>query len=306
MWVILRSVWGLFRWSIWQVIATSILIGGLIFLGNILMTISYNTWVAKEHIQPKLGMYFYLNQWLDQEVEGQTVMSMVEELEEAGLETSFYTKEQAFARLAQHLPAILSDFQNYGVENPLPPTLYVLFANDEDYQMMKSILVRYDGLIDNATELTDGISFDDQEKRIQTTINAMNVIQQWSFVLVGIILCTIIAFLRYALSATITKFRDQLLVEKLLGARGWQIVTPFLLYALLLVCIWFGIFVLWWTWAIHVANSYTLELFNSSFVQLAFPPEGVGMILLKQLWILCGITVVASYWIVSLLLHKVK
>ncbi len=304
--IILRSLWSLLRWSLWQVLATSVLIWWLIFLANILMTVSYNTEVASSHIQPKLWMYFYLNQWLDEEVEGQTVMSMVEELKEAGLDASFYTKQQAFARLSQHLPWILSDFENYWIDNPLPPTLYVLFADDESYQTMKSIIVRYDWLISNSADLTDWMSFSDQEQRIQTTINAMNVITQWSLILVTIIVATIIAFLWYALSATITKFREQLLVEKLLWAYGWQITVPFLLYALLLVCGWFALFLLAGYWAITILDWYSLELFKQSFMSLALPWEWMlADVLLYELWALIWVTLLASFCIVSVLLRRV-
>jgi len=220
--------------------------------------------------------------------------------------TSFYTKQEAFARLAQFLPSVLEDFEDYWIENPLPPTLYVLFTDEEEYQIMKSIMVRYNWLIANSADLTDGVSFDDQEKRIQTTINAMNWIQKWSLVLVLIIVCTIIAFLRYALSATIIKFRDQLLVEKLLGAYSWQVVVPFLFYAVLIVILWYLLFLGWALWAASVADTYTLQLFNKSFIRLAIPVEAVWVAVVRELWILIWITLISSYGIVTSLLHRVK
>lgn len=303
--IIARSVWWLIRGSFWQMLATMFLVWWLLLLWNILMTVSYNTTVVSDTVQPKLWMYFYLNQWLDEEKDGQTVMSMVEELNEAWLETSFYTKQEAFARLSQHLPTILEDFRNYWLENPLPPTLYVLFGTDEQYQIMKAIMVRYDGLIANANELTQWVTFSDQEQRIQTTINVMSGVKQWSIALVGVIMITIIAFLWYALSATILKFREQLLVEKLLWAYGRQVILPFLLYAWVIM-LWGFVLFLWWAMRLSwVADGYTLDMFGKSFTSLALPREWLWKLLLIELWALLWITLVASYGIVVARLRRI-
>lgn len=266
--------------------------------------VSYNTKQASDHIKPKLWMYFYLNQGLDEDVAWQTVMNMVEDLQEAGLETSFYTKEQAFSRLAQQLPSILEDFEAYGIENPLPPTLYVLFSDDREYQLMKSIVVRYEWLVTNANELTAWVNFSDQERRIQTTINAMNVLRYGSLLLVGALAVTLLWFLWYALRSMLVVFKDQVMVEKLLWAYTRQVALPFLLYALVIVSIAYVLFLLWAYWSMHALNGYSLTLFQQPLAQRALPQWGTGYLFLKEYGVVASVTLLASSGIMWFLLRK--
>lgn len=102
---------------------------------------------------------------------------MIDELKEAGLETTFFSKEQAFQRLTAQVPDVLPDLEKYGVDNPLPATIYVTFRSEEEYQIMKSIVMRYEALISNSNDVSSGVRFTQQEERIQTVMNVLLGVQ---------------------------------------------------------------------------------------------------------------------------------
>lgn len=248
-------------------------------------------------------MYFYLqqdNSW--QAAWGS--MQLIQELQDAWLETVYYTQDQAFSRLADYLPSILDDFQEYGLENPLPPTLYVLFSNEEQYQVMRSILVRYSGVISNIDDITQWSSYQEQEQRVQTTINVMNLIHQWGVLLVGWIIIVIVWFLRYILHALLIAFKEQIVLEKLLWAYNRQIALPFVIYGLLIVIVGYLVFLGWAYASLARIDTYTYMLFQQSFRSLALPAQGVWTLLLQEFIVLAGLTALSSSAIVQVLLRR--
>ena len=65
---------------------------------------------------------------------------MMDVLKKAGLEVNFYSKKDAFDVLSKKLPNVIGSLEQYGIQNPLPPTLYVLFDNQKEYESMKKIV----------------------------------------------------------------------------------------------------------------------------------------------------------------------
>ena len=62
---------------------------------------------------------------------------------------TFYSKEDAFNVLEKKLPNVIGNLQQYGIPNPLPPTLYVLFDNQKEYDALKEIVLDYESIIIN-------------------------------------------------------------------------------------------------------------------------------------------------------------
>jgi hypothetical protein len=107
------------------------------------------------------------------------LLELTQDLESIGLRPVYYSKDQAFERLARSLPNIIDDLAKYEIENPLPPTLYVPFSNRESYELLRNVLLEYDDFITNSQELNSQIVFGAQEKRIQSVLSISHTIQ-WS------------------------------------------------------------------------------------------------------------------------------
>jgi cell division protein FtsX len=106
--------------------------------------------------------------------------------------------------------------EKYNIENPLPPTIYVLFDSKQEYEAMKTIVLNYEENIINLTDVTKGLTFGEQEQRVEKVINLMNVIQYLSYFLIAITVIIVISFLGYAIRLNFFRFQKQIEVEKLL------------------------------------------------------------------------------------------
>ena len=132
------------------------------------------------------------------------------------MEVSFYSKDDAFSLLKQRLPEVIGSLEKYNIENPLPPTIYVLFDNKEEYEAMKTIVLNYEDNIINLSDVTRGLSFGEQEQRVEKVINLMNVFQYLSYFLILVTVIIVISFLGYAIRLNFFRFQKQIEVEKLL------------------------------------------------------------------------------------------
>jgi cell division protein FtsX len=106
-------------------------------------------------LRDKLGMYFYIKD----DVANQTsdtykrIINMKSDLESHGLKVMFSSKEDALAFLEKKVPDVVSNFQKFGIENPLPATLYVMFANDNQYNALKTVILKNKDIILNTQDI---------------------------------------------------------------------------------------------------------------------------------------------------------
>jgi len=82
------------------------------------------------------------------------------------LETVFASKEEAFGFLQNRIPNVIENFNRFGINNPLPATLYVMFGSDQEYQSLKNIIVDYKGIISNVADLDQANTLKKQENRV--------------------------------------------------------------------------------------------------------------------------------------------
>lgn len=114
------------------------------------------------------------------------------------------------------MPDVIKNFEKYGIENPLPPTLYVIFDNNEKYNKLKEIIKKYKDLVTNTEDIEKGNSYEEQESRIKTVINLSNFIVMFSYFLIFILVMIIIYFLMLIIRITFYNFLNQIEIEKLL------------------------------------------------------------------------------------------
>jgi cell division protein FtsX len=67
--------------------------------------------------------------------------------------------------LTQRIPDILQNFDEFGVDNPIPATLYVMFSTQEQYDALKTIIVDYRDIITNVSDVQDHATLSEQENR---------------------------------------------------------------------------------------------------------------------------------------------
>lgn len=258
----LRSSW-------FQTISAIGIISFLLFFVNVLALVSFQFALSRVQIQDKLGVYFYLNDTVsEKDVTYAKAIDMMDQLTSAGLEVTFYSKEDAFSLLAKRLPNVIDSLEKFDIANPLPPTLYVLFDNQSEYETMKTVVLNYEDIIVNLDDITSSLSFGEQERRVSNVVNLMNFLQYLSYFLISVTILIVVAFLLYAIRLNFFRFHRQLEVEKLLGASYTKIITPFLLYIWLILVVAF-LLASTYIWRIlSYVNIYFLEVFSLSLYDM--------------------------------------
>lgn len=105
-------------------------------------------------MKDKLGMYFYIQESPgDEDALYKEVILMKEALESEGLSVSYSTKADALSFLEKKIPDVVDNFQKFGIDNPLPATLYVMFSNDREYDVMKTIVFEHKDIILNIKDI---------------------------------------------------------------------------------------------------------------------------------------------------------
>jgi hypothetical protein len=87
----------------------------------------------------------------------------------------------------------MDNFSTFGIENPLPSTLYVMFRDKSEYEHLKTTLVKYKDIILNIKDIDNGIQ--QQENRTLSLINLMNFIEIVVITVVVILVLVIFAIL---------------------------------------------------------------------------------------------------------------
>lgn len=217
----------LFRASWVQTLLTVVILSSLLVLSTILGGVVQITDTTVDSLEEKLWFYFYLNESIDEEVGASVLLALTQDLKSIGLNPVYYSKEQAFERLARSLPNVIDDLAKYDIENPLPPTLYVPFSDRESYELLRNVLLEYDDFITNSEELNSQIVFGDQEKRIQSVLSVSHTIQRTIIAILCSIVLIMAACIAYGNRAHLLQFAQQLWLEKLLWASWIQRALPF-------------------------------------------------------------------------------
>ncbi len=212
-----------------QMVRVAVLSGFLIFLLNILLGVSFYGKAFNQEIQGKLGMYFYIvdDPSRQSQIDKQ-VMDLKEELKNAGLEVQYSTKDDALNFLKKSLPELSGNFERFGLENPLPATLYVTFHDQSQYELLQQTLAGYQEIIVNHQDASQIETLQSQETRILNIINLSNFVQMICRILVVMLTAVILSFAIFFLKGLLIRFREDIQVKKLLWARKNQILRPFL------------------------------------------------------------------------------
>lgn len=283
------------------------IISFLLFFLNLLAILSYNANNFNDTVREKLGIYLYLD---DTDAAADLVyaeaIDMKSELEQSGMKVQFFSKEDAFQILEDRLPNVIENFEKYGIENPLPPTMYVQFNNEEEYERMKDIVLTHEDVIVNLDDLeSDGFTFSEQERRSANVINLTNFITNFGYFLIWVILVIIIAFLLFGLKITFYRFQEQIEVEKLLWADYFHIKKPFLAIAMVVLTAAFGLMLLYFVGFFWVLDEYFRSVFQVAVQDYALPSSDIGIFLIEEYVILLVLSLLFTMWYLSGLIRRV-
>lgn len=281
---LLKTSWANVLW-------VSIFIGFLLFLLNIFLGISLYTHTFTGELKDRLGMYFYIKELPDQETETyKRVISLKDELEAQGLKVMFSSKDDALNFLQKKIPDVVNNFAKFGIDNPLPSTLYVMFDSDRKYESLKTIIIKNKDIILNTKDLDSWSTLKQQENRVLTIINLSNFIAWFAYVIIAILFLIVISFLWFLLKNIFHTFHKELQVKKLLWATSQQIGKSFI--TLTLYILWLSFFIclalLLISWI--TINYYIYHLFD---ITLWTALHSMGTVLLLFVW---ELVVIVATW----------
>lgn len=314
-----KNLLNIIKTSIFQFIWITILITFLLFFLNILVASSYNIKIFSDEIHNKLWMYFYIiddNQlildnykeflkntsweymsWDLEELKDKVqeltyekntdwfvfskIIELKEILEWEWLNVKYYSKADVFKLLDQRIPDVIESFKKYWIDNPLPPTLYVTFQNEEEFSRMKSIVREYEYLITNLNDINEKTKFEEQEWRIVNIINFTGFMMIFSYFLILMLWVIIFTFLLLIIKITFYNFYEQIEVEKLLWFNLFRIKLPFLLETIIMFIISF-ILVIWFLWIfLYYLNTHFIKLFDINLINIIIENRNIILIWLS-------------------------
>ena len=288
-----------------NILGVSVLIWFLLFLLNIFLWVSLYANQFTGELKDRLGMYFYIKEDTTQTNEiYKKVISLKDELEEQWLKVMFSSKDDALAFLEKKIPDVVSNFEKFGIDNPLPATLYVMFDSDSKYEALKTTILKNKDIILNTKDFDSWSTLKQQENRVLTIINLSNFVVGLSYVIIAILLLVILSFLGFLLKNIFHTFHRELEVKKILWATYNQIIKWFL---------YLTVNVLWWSYLICLAllliswitiNFYVYTLFDITLWSVFHNMLLIIGIFVGEIVVIAGVWFAFSYFFARALNKK--
>lgn len=282
------------------------LIAGLLFVLNVFLGFSLYAQEFSWSIKEKLGMYFYIvDDGEQQDAVYAQVTQLSDRLEDAWLETVFASKEEAFGFLQNRIPNVIENFNRFGINNPLPATLYVMFGSDQEYQLLKSIIVDYKDIISNVADVDQANTLQKQENRVVMMIGFSRFAVIVGYLLVWFLLLVILTVCGYMLHTLYVDFHGKIDVKKLLGASLEQTIAPFVVMTAWIMGMAYAI--TGWLLIVSgiVVSSYLHLLFQTTIWSI-IASYGVWfwLIMLAQIVLVVGLSLWFAYYYVKALIRQ--
>jgi cell division protein FtsX len=224
------------KWLLW----ISLLLWFLFYLFNIFFSLCCTFNKVNNIVTDKVGIYFYIDDSLENNDQTyKKIINIKEQLEEKWIEVNFSSKDDAFSFLENKIPEITKNFDKFGIENPLPSTLYVMFDNKKEYTIMKDIIIENKDMILNIKDIDKWATLQQQENRSLKIIEIMKTIENSIYFILIMLVIIIISFTQLLLKTFFFDFYKELQTKKLLWATHKDTNGGFILALLFLVTIGF-------------------------------------------------------------------
>ena len=309
--MIFKNFLRLLKTGVFQTIATILLLSFFIFLQNILLSLTASMYSFSGELKNKLWVYLYFKEWekIEQVQENRDlIIDLKTNLEKAWLSVQYLSKDDAIKTLSKRLPKIIDNFEKYGIKNPIPPTMYIIFRNDKEYEAMRKIVSdpKYQEIILNISDIWTTKSFKEQESRVKKIISFSNFLTKFYVYISIALFVSILWFLVMVIKINFYSFYAQIEVEKLIWFSYWRIIFPFLLYVIFIILFAF-LFSMWYLallvtkLQVYFVNTFDFNLMsliweNIHFIKLALSAE-FGFTLLLSL--------IVSYLLLLRLIRKI-
>ena len=302
------DVKSIFRSYRGQMIWISVLSGFLLFLLNILIWVSMYGNTLNASLNDKLGMYFYLNDNVEEETRlYKQVIQLKDKLENEWLKVNFLTKEDAMDFMMKRLPELTGSLEKFWMTNPLPATLYVTLPDISKYETLKQVMLENKDIIINIQDIEQLDNLESQENRIRNVIRLSNFVQILSLSLVVILAAAVLSFSIFFLRSIFTRFWNDIQVKKLLWATKSQIVMPFLTLILYSIIGGFLISLLLTLVSMWVFDYYMSQLFSYTLTSHLFAKWWIIIILfIVEILVIVGLLMWIAYGFISKLHKKLK
>ena len=302
------DVKSIFRSYRGQMIWISVLSGFLLFLLNILIWVSMYGNTLNASLNDKLGMYFYLNDNVEEETRlYKQVIQLKDKLESEWLKVNFLTKEDAMDFMMKRLPELTWSLEKFWMTNPLPATLYVTLPDISKYETLKEVMLENKDIIINIQDVEQLDNLTSQENRIRNIIKLSNFVQILSISLVIILAAAVLSFSIFFLRSIFNRFWNDIQVKKLLWATKSQIIMPFLTLILYSIIGGFLISLLLTLISMGVFDYYMSQLFSYTLTAHLFAKWWVIIVLfIVEILVIVWALMWISYGFVSKLHKKLK
>ena len=304
--MIFKNLLRLFKTKIFQILATVFLLSFLIFFLNIFIALTFNINSFSNDLKWKLWVYLYIKEWNTEKEISKSYSLMIDfktQLEKAGLKVDYLSKDEAIKTLSKRLPNVIKNFERYGIENPIPPTLYITFKSQKEYDTMRKIVddKKYQDILLNLSDIWDKNSFKEQEKRISKIIEFSNFLINFYIFLSIVLFLIILWFLTLILKLNFYSFSDQIEVEKLLWFTYFQIKLPFLFHTFFIILFSFVFWLVYIASLVYYLNVYFINVFDVNL--LNFVGKNIWMI---RYWIMfeVGMVIIISLVVSNLFLNR--
>ncbi len=258
---IARDIKRIIKKSLRRILVISIFLSFLFYLFNLFSGLSFKIENISNIITNKVGIYFYIqdsNKTADEIFK--RILTIKEELSKNWIKSEFSSKDDAFNYLENKVPDITKNFDKFGIENPLPSTLYVMFNNQKEYNHMKDIIVKNKDIILNIKDIDQWATLVQQENRSLRILKIMNTIKISFYFIVTMLWIIIIFFTQHLLRHFFNNFYEEIEIKKLLWAKYQDVNGWFLI--ILLSCITLG-FILWF-----ILTCITFNILNHNLVAI--------------------------------------
>ncbi|HKL43878.1 MAG TPA: hypothetical protein VJ892_01220 [Candidatus Absconditabacterales bacterium] len=212
-----RDIKRIIKGNIGKLLGISLVMGFLFYLFNIFFGLNEKIDDINKIITDKVGIYFYIDDSQSEDIY-KRVIGIKDQLKEKGVDSNFSSKDDAFNFLENKIPEITNNFERFGINNPLPSTLYVMFNSKKEYNDMKDIIVKNKDIILNIKDIDDGATLQQQENRSLRILEIANVIKISTYFILIIIGIIILTFTQHLLKSFFYDFYKELQTKKLLGA----------------------------------------------------------------------------------------
>lgn len=295
--LLLRDIKRIIKKSFKKLILTAIFMSFLFYIFNIFTGLSLKLDKISDAITDKVGIYFYIEDSEEKKDEiYKRIINIKDILWNQGIKVDFSSKDDAFKYLEDKIPEITKNFDKFGIENPLPSTLYVMFNNKKEYDIMKDVIVANKDIILNIKDIDKWTTLIQQENRSLKIIKIMDIIRNSFYFIIIMLTIIIITFTQHILKNLFFDFYKEIEIKKLLWATHNDANWWFLVTLLFTISLWF---IIWF-----ILTCITFNILNYNLLSINIDLSLCNVI--PQLLVSYIIFIIISLWLWYNMLKKME